>query len=277
MVRILVTGASGSVGRHVAAGLAALGHDVRAMTRSGTAAGGPTNIEVVQGDLAVPETLRGPLLGVDRVYLMWPGIAVEPRAVELIAGSAGRVVYLSTDVADLETGESATHFHQEVERLIRMATPSWTFLRAIDFATNALAWSSQVKDGVVRWPYGRAARSLIHEQDIADVAVRVLTSDGHDGAKYVLTGPEAIEHAELVRIIGKAIGRVVRWEDLPPEAAREQLTAAWGNPAFVDSRLRAWAAFAQTPERVTDTVQQLLGRPARSFREWARDHAEDFR
>ena len=78
----------------------------------------------------------------------------------------------------------------------------------------------------MRWPYGQAARSLIHERDIADVAVYVLTSDGHDGAKYVLTAPESITHAQQVAIIGEAIGRHVRWEDLPPDTARKQLTAA---------------------------------------------------
>jgi hypothetical protein len=69
----------------------------------------------------------------------------------------------------------------------------------------------------------------------------------------------------------------VRWEDLPPETAREQLTAARGNPAFVEARLKAWAAFVDSPERVTNTVEQLLGRPARTFRTWAEDHADDFR
>ena len=101
-------------------------------------------------------------------------------------------------------------------------------MRAIDFATNTLGWADQVRKGIVRWPYGQASRSLIHERDIADVAVHVLTSAGHFGAKYVLTGPESITHAEQVRIIGEAVGREVRWEDLPLETARRQLTAAWG-------------------------------------------------
>jgi uncharacterized protein YbjT (DUF2867 family) len=83
------------------------------------------------------------------------------------------------------------------------------------------------------------------------VTVHVLTTADHDGAKYVITGPESITHAGQVRIIGEAIGRDVRWEDLPPETAREQLPAAWGNPAFVDARLKAWATFVDSPERVT--------------------------
>jgi uncharacterized protein YbjT (DUF2867 family) len=167
------------------------------------------------------------------------------------------VVYLSSDVADLADGEQATSFHQENERLIGRSGLSWTFLRAIDFATNTLAWADQVRQGVLRLPYGQASRSLMHEHDVADVAVHVLTTDGHDGAKYVLTGPDSITHAELIGIIGEAIGEEVRCQDLPPETAREQLIAAWTNAAFVGARLNAWRTFVDSPERVTDTVAHL--------------------
>jgi uncharacterized protein YbjT (DUF2867 family) len=275
--KVLVTGATGNVGKHVVSSLAGIGLEVRALVRDPAKASIPRGVEVARGDLSSPETLEPALHDVDAVYLMWPGIPVEPRVVKAIAQHAKRIVYLSTDVADLADTEQATSFHQEIERQIRNSGLSWTFLRAIDFATNTLGWADQVRRGVVRWPYGRASRSLIHERDIADVAVHVLTTADHDGAKYVITGPESITHAGQVRIIGEAIGRDVRWEDLPPETAREHLTAAWGNPAFVDARLKAWAAFVDSPERVTDTVEQLLGRPARTFRTWAEDHADDFR
>ncbi len=129
----------------------------------------------------------------------------------------------------------------------------------------------------MRWPYGQASRSLIHERDIADVAVHVLTSTGHDGGRYVLTGPESAYRAELVRIIGEAVARKVRWEDLPVKTARMQLTAAWGNAEFVEARLKAWESFVDSPERVTDAVERLLRRPARTFRSWAEEHADDFR
>ena len=275
--RILVTGATGTVGRHVVSSLVAAGEQVRALVRDPGRAALPAGVDVVRGDLSAPETLESALRDVESVYLMWPGLAVEPRVVKTIAAHARRVVYLSADVADLAEGERATIFHQEIERQIRGSGLGWTFVRAIDFATNTLAWADQIRQGVVRWPYGRAARSLIHERDIADVAVQALTSAGHDGAKYVVTGPEAITHADQVRIIGEVIGRAVRWEELPPETARERLTAAWGNAAFVEARLKAWESFVHSPERVTDTVRQVLGRPARNFRSWAEEHADDFR
>ncbi|WBP88702.1 NmrA family NAD(P)-binding protein [Kitasatospora cathayae] len=278
MTKVLVIGANGSVGRHVVASLVEGGHEVRALVRDTAKAAPPAGVETVRGDLAVPESLAAALGGgVEAVYLMWPGIPVQPRVVELIAEHARRVVYLSTDVPDLADDEPPVIFHQEIERLIRKSGLGWTFVRAIDFAGNTLGWADQVRTGVVRWPYGRARRSLVHERDIADVAVRALTEDGHDGAKYLVTGPESIAHADLARIIGEELGTEVRWEELAPETAREQLTAAWGNAAFVESRLAAWESFSREPERVTDTVEQVLGRPARGFRSWVREHAEDFR
>ncbi|MFF3074939.1 NmrA family NAD(P)-binding protein [Kitasatospora sp. NPDC057936] len=277
MTKILVIGANGSVGRHVVASLAERGHDVRALVRDVSTAVVPAGVEAVQGDLAAPESLEHALDGGVSVYLMWPGIPVQPRVVELIAKHAKQVVYLSADVADLADDEPPVIFHQEIERLIRTSGLRWTFVRAIDFAGNVLGWADQVRQGVVRWPYGGARRSLVHERDIADVAVAALTEQGHDGAKYVVTGPESLSHAELARIIGEETGTGVRWEELAPETARAELTAAWGNAAFVESRLRAWESFTREPERVTDAVHQVLDRPARSFRSWVRDHVEDFR
>jgi hypothetical protein len=139
-------------------------------------------------------------------------------------------------------------------------------------------WAEQIRaEGVVRWPYGDATRSLIHERDVAAVAGRVLTEDGHSGATYVLTGPEAVTQAEQVRMIGDAIGRHVRWEELSREAARDQLLAAWGNPTFVEGALNHWASIVTQPEPVTTTVHDITGVPARTFRQWAIDHAGDFR
>ncbi|MEU4298026.1 SDR family oxidoreductase [Kitasatospora aureofaciens] len=278
MTKILVIGANGSVGRHVVASLAEGGHEVRALVRNAAEAALPVGVEAVEGDLAAPESLAAGLSGgVQAVYLMWPGIPVQPGVVELIAEHAERVVYLSTDVPDLADDEPPVIFHQEIERLIRRSGLAWTFVRAIDFAGNVLGWAGQVREGLVRWPYGQARRSLIHERDIAGVAVRALIEDGHEGAKYLVTGPESIAHADLARIIGEELGTEVRWAELAPETARTKLTAAWGNAAFVESRLRAWESFTREPERVTATVEQVLGRPARTFRSWVRDHAEDFR
>ncbi|MEO3795627.1 NAD(P)H-binding protein [Nonomuraea sp. B10E15] len=276
MGKILVTGATGNVGRHVATRLAKAGLEVRALARDPERAQLP--VETVRGDLTSPETLEPALDGVESVFLLWPGPSTEGAAgtITAIAKHARRVVYLSADVEDLADDREPAYFHQEVERLIRHSGVGWTFLRPGGFAANTLMWADQIGQGVVRWPFGQAARSLIHEKDIAAVAVHVLTSAGHNGAKYVLTGPEQLTQAEQVRVIGEVLGREVRWEELPVDEAREQLLAAWGDPSFVDLALQGWEAFVTRPERVTDTVERLLGRPALTFRRWAEDRAADF-
>jgi uncharacterized protein YbjT (DUF2867 family) len=127
----------------------------------------------------------------------------------------------------------------------------------------------------VRWFHAAAATAPIHERDIAAVAVRALCGEDHDGKEFVLTGPASLTQREQVHIIGDAIGRPLRFEELPPELARQEMLKRWPSPA-VDMLLRAYAAAVDRPAFVTSTVEEVTGAPARSFREWAADHAEDF-
>ncbi|MGH8933549.1 MAG: SDR family oxidoreductase [Egibacteraceae bacterium] len=274
---ILVTGATGKVGRHVVGGLLGAGWEVRALSRDPASADLPDGVEVVRGDLFEPGSVAAALGGVGSVFLLWPAFTADGAApvVRAIAKRARRVVYLSA--FGTGDGERAMGVWGDVEQLIEQSGLDWTFLRAGGFAANTLMWADQIREGVVRWPYGDARRSLIHEADIAAVAVRALTEDGHVGGKYPLTGPEAVSQADQVRIIGEAIGRPIRWEELSREQAREQLLAAWGDASFVDYALDSWATLVTTPEPVTTTVQDVTGRPARTFGQWATDHAGDFR
>lgn len=275
--QILVTGATGKVGRHVVRQLLRSGTaTVRALARDPEAAELPAGVEVVRGDLAVPATLDDALRGVDAVFLLWPFMTADgaPEVIDAIARHADRVVYLSATSAD-------DGFWGQIEKLIEKTRLEWTFLRPGGFMSNTLLWADQIRGGVVRWPYGAMARPLIDEADIAAVAVRALTADGtgngHAGKTYVLTGPERVSQVQQVQIIGEAIGRPVRWEEITPADARERLVAAWGNASFADHALAAWAAMIEAPESVTTTVEQLTGRAAGSFRDWARNHADAFR
>jgi uncharacterized protein YbjT (DUF2867 family) len=275
---ILVTGATGNVGRHVVSGLLAAGADVRAMVRDPERARLPEGVSVVPGDLTQPATLEGALEDVRAVYLLWPNFSTEtaPAAIQAIAKHASRIVYLSAIGSTID--ERPDGFWGEVEHLIEQAGVEWTFLRSGGIATNTLGWAEEIRSvGVVRWPYGDARRSLVHEADLAAVAVRALLEDKHVGAAYPLTGPELISQADQVRIIGEAVGRTVRWEELPREEAQQQLLAEWGDPDFVREALDGWAAMVNNPEPVTRTVEEVTGTPARTFRQWAIDHADDFR
>jgi uncharacterized protein YbjT (DUF2867 family) len=275
----LIIGATGNVGRHVVGELARTGTKVRALTRDPASAALPREAEVVRGDLTDPASLDVALEGIDAVFLMWPVFATEraPAVIDAVARHARRVVYLSSMGAATAQTDSINAMHGTMERLIEESGLEWTFLRAGGFATNTLQWAPQIRaEGVVRWPYAAAARSLIHERDIAAVAVRALAG-GHAGAGYALTGPEVVTQAEQVRLIGEAIGRPVRFAETTPDEARRQLIAGGWPDAVADGALNAWARLEREPEPVTSTVEEVTGAPARTFAEWARDHAEDFR
>lgn len=271
---ILVTGATGSVGRHVVSQLLAQGTAVRAVVRNPDG-DLPTEVEVVRADLADPASLDTVLAGVDSVFLLWPFFSVDGAfaVVDSIARHARRVVYLSSEVA----AEDPESFWAVLERRIEESTLEWTFLRPTGFAKNTLGWADQIRTGVVRAPYGQAARSLIDEQDIAAVAVRALTEDGHARKTYVLTGPATVTQAEQVRLIGAAVGHPVIWEEQSRAEALPGLVDVFGDESFAEGALDAWAGFVTRPERVTSTVQEITGVPARSFSRWASDHADEFR
>ncbi|HEX6554257.1 MAG TPA: NAD(P)H-binding protein [Ktedonobacteraceae bacterium] len=279
---ILVTGATGHVGRQVVSQLQGTGVAVRALARNPDSAGLQDGVDVVRGDLSVPDNLDACLNGVEAVFLLWPFMTADfaPAVLNAITKHARRIVYLSALSVrdDLEQqSDTITAFHAAIERLIEQSGLEWTILRSSGFATNTLGWAPQIRaDGVVRWPYGAAARSLIHERDIAAMAVRALTSDGHGGAKYVLTGPQLLTQVEQVHTIGEVIGRPLRYEEISREAARQQMLTYWP-PALVDGALDTWARFVTEPEMVSSTVEEVTGAPARTFRQWAVDHASDFR
>jgi uncharacterized protein YbjT (DUF2867 family) len=276
---IVATGATGTVGRQVVRQLVEAGVPVRAVARDPGSARLPADAEVARADLTDPGSLEPHLAGADSAFLVWPFTSPElaadlgRRVVEALARHVPRIVYLSAEAA----AGRPDSFWSTIERLIEGSGAAWTILRPTGFAVNTLMWADQVRNGgVIRWPYGAAARSLIHERDIAAVAVRALTEDRHAGQRYLLTGPETITQAEQVAVIGEVTGHPVRWEELDPEAARQYLLNAWGDPAFVESALATWRRFTTHPEQVTRTVEEVTGVPARDFRQWAHDHRSDF-
>jgi uncharacterized protein YbjT (DUF2867 family) len=280
---ILVTGATGRVGGQVVSQLLGAGVAVRALTRDPEGAWLPDGVEVVGGDLSDADTLDAALDGVDSVFLVFPTLQADyaaPAVMKKIAEHARRIVYLSAaSVADNpdEHAEGIIGSHARMERLVEQSGMEWTFLRPSGFAANTLMWADQIRAGdVVRWFHGAATRSLIHEHDIGAVAVRVLIEEGHGGAMYHLTGPSQLTQVEQAHAIGEAIGRPVRFEELAPEVARQELFA--GMPAtLVDSILNGHAKMVREPEPVTSTVEELTGAAARTFHHWALDHASDFR
>ena len=256
---------------------------VRALTRRPDAAGLPAAVEIVAGDFSLPESLDAGLQGVGSVFLLWTSPpATAPSVIERLASHATRVVFLSsphqTPHPFFQQPNPMAVFHAGLERLIATAGIPSTIIRPGMLASNVRFWWADMirRGGVVRWPYGAAETAPIDERDIAAVVARTLYEDGHAGRDYVLTGPESLSQAEQVRLIGDVVGRRIRFQELTPEEFRRETAGSWPGP-IVDMLLAAWGATIGRPAFVTSTVADIVGSPARTFRQWVIDHADAFR
>ncbi|WP_214411037.1 NAD(P)H-binding protein [Sphaerisporangium fuscum] len=274
---ILVTGARGHIARGLIQQLLATGQPVRAAGRNPGAARPPAGVDAVLCDLADPDTFDTALTGVTKVFLY-----AEPRGLDDFlarAATAGvqHIVLLSALLTDPASTDAISRIHRDAEQAVARSGIAWTFLRPGAFATNTLQWAPSVRaEGVVRDPFPDSRSAPVHEADIAAVAVRALTEPGHQGAAYALTGPELVSRRRQAELIGEAVGRPVRFAVQDLEEYREELSA-WTTPQVADAVIRESAAAVDRPTPVTDTVQKVTGRPARTYGEWARDHAGDFR
>jgi uncharacterized protein YbjT (DUF2867 family) len=259
------------------------GVPVRALTRrSEGSAMLPSDVDVVTGDLTVPESLDAALRGAGAVFLVW---AVPPTTaaavVERVASHARRVVFLSsphqTPHPFFQQPNPMAVMHADIERLIADSGIESTIIRPGMFASNVLFWWAAAirAGGAVRWPYGAAETAPVDECDVAAVAARTLHQDGHAGGDYVLTGPESLSQAAQVRIIGDVLGRRIDFEELSPDEFRAETAGTWPRPV-VDMLLAAWGATMGRPAFVTSTVADILGTAPRSFREWVADNAGAF-
>jgi uncharacterized protein YbjT (DUF2867 family) len=276
---ILITGATGNVGRLVMQSLVAEGHPVRALSRRPQQTSWPAEVEVVAGDLADAASLPTALAGVQAVYLFavpgsGPGFVTAAEA-----AGVKKVVLLSSGAVDdlAEEQDSAiAAYHAEIEAALRASGLAWTFLRPGVFATNTLIWSGQLKGGdVVRGAYADATSAPIHEADIADAATVALTQDGHAGQIWQLTGPESLTHADQARIIGEVLDRPIEYQELPAEVVRQMMSAHVPAP-ILDGVFKVWSGSVGRPALVTSDVEKVTGHPARTYRQWVRDHASAF-
>ncbi|MFF4851230.1 SDR family oxidoreductase [Streptomyces sp. NPDC001194] len=277
---ILVTGATGTIGntviRHLPEGLA-----VRVMAREpARVTGAPATAEIVRGDYGDPPSLARALDGVRTALLVTSRVGDDDERFVRAARSAGvrHVVKLSAAaVEDAGAQDLITRWQRANENLLRGSGMRWTLLRPRAFMSNTLSWAPSIRsDDMVRALYGVSANACVDPRDVAQVAVRALTEEGHAGRSYTLTGPEAISAAEQTAHLSELLGRPLRFEELPLERARAAMFRRHPSElaeALLDGaeRQRAGAKAA-----VDATLPALLARPAGSFRRWASDHLSAF-
>jgi uncharacterized protein YbjT (DUF2867 family) len=280
---ILVTGATGTIGSHVVAALADQPDvRVRAAVRSGEKGKGlpGANVTPVDFDYDQPATIAAALAGADKVFLLTPFSDKQAELGKRLVDAAAKagvkhVVKLSAIGCEHEPGIQLGRWHRAVEKHLEASGLAWTFLRPNNFFENFVGYYPPGKDGNIYLPWGTAACSFMAGADIAAVAAKALTTAGHEGKAYALTGPEAITIAQAASAIGEVSGRKVAYVDVP-EAAAKKAMLDLGMPGWmVDAMMELHAVDkAGYAAAVTDTVPKLLGRPAMTFLEFARKHAK---
>ncbi|MDX3310607.1 NAD(P)H-binding protein [Streptomyces sp. ME08-AFT2] len=281
---ILVTGATGNIGRELTRELDAKGAKLRLLVRDpARAAQLPERAERAVGDLGEPTTLAPAFAGVDTLFLLTQGIGTEYTAAAIAAAEAAdvhHIVHLSSFHVSFDPIPAMGRWHHEREKLIRTSGIPATFLRPGGFMTNALDWLPTIREGnYVLDPVGPGRYAPIDPADIAAVAALALTEAGHQDKQYVLTGDETFTVTEQVRIISETIGRdiEVRETATPAEAVRFRFPN--GAPqALADAITEGFTLMrADTVGLRTDTVERLLGRRPRTFADWCARNADAFR
>jgi uncharacterized protein YbjT (DUF2867 family) len=275
---IFVLGATGKVGRALVPALLDAGAAVRALTRDPAKATIDPRAEVVQGDLGTAD-LPALFDGADRVFVLTRGAGRE-GAIARAAARAGatHLVKLSTTGVHFGQTDPITRAHAEAEQAVREAGPAWTILRPGAFMDNRFAWRETIRDeNAVYVPEGDPAAALVHVRDIAAVAALALTTSGHEGATYELTGGEALTTEQQVAILADALGRPVKYVEEPQSAARERMMRKYGWPAeAVDGFFALKRESAEHEHVVFDTVERVLGRPPLTFADWAGENTAAF-
>jgi uncharacterized protein YbjT (DUF2867 family) len=267
IVHILVTGATGSVGRLVVDELVHSRASVRALTVDPQRAKLPESVDVVRGNIYRPETLSGVFDGITKMYLA-PATEVAADICAL-ARDAG-----VEHIVDL-SGEPESWWGPIVTA-VEDSGVEWTHLWAGEFMENSTIWADQIRSTrQVRDAFPTAANAPIAMADIAAVAAKALLGDGHTGRTYSLTGPETLTRADLVRQIGDALGTKVPFIEVSRDEAIAQLTPSMGEYAtwYVDGA----ASLVDNPQLATTTLADVLGGPATTFAEWATVHVGEFR
>jgi uncharacterized protein YbjT (DUF2867 family) len=282
---VVVVGATGKTGREVARRLAARGVPVRALVRDRARAEdlAAAGLEIVVADLAKPETLPRALDGASKAYLM---TAADPQQVTLHgnfireAKRAGveHIVRHSVRGADPGSPAKLARWHAASESDLEASGIAWTHLQPVYNMQNFLRFIPTIGTRSAFYaPMSEGAVSMVDARDIAAVAAAALTGEGHEGKRYVVTGPEALTFADAARHLSTVLGRPIRYVDLAPGDARRAMVEMGLAEWYVSDLLALYAFYCTGAGAVvSDVVPTVAGQPARTFLQFARHYSPQF-
>jgi len=282
---ILVTGGTGLIGGEVLRRLSERGVPARALTRDRKKAHNMPGITWVAGDLGKPETLPAAFEGAKTLFLLTHYLEdmVELQRNAIAAARAAgvtHVVKVSAFAASVHSKAPIGRWHYQVEKELQESGLGWTMLRPHHFMQNLLAQAEYVKkDGAIFSPSGDGKIPYVDGRDVGAVAAVTLTTPGHVGKKYVLTGSEAISYRQAAEIIAAVIDKPVRFVDESPDQARARRVREGVSSAVIESVLAigAYQRMGGKTVTITSTIADLTGRPPRTVSEFVREHASSFR
>jgi uncharacterized protein YbjT (DUF2867 family) len=283
MNMILITGANGRTGRAVLEMLHRRGIPVRAMVRDAAKAIRLPGTEIVVADFSKPHTLPSVLDGIDSVYLT---SAPNPEQVTMhrnfirAAAQAGvrYIVRHSVRGADDNSPIKIARWHAASQRELETSGIAWTHLQPVFNMQNFLRFASSIRSQDTFFaPMRDAAISMVDARDVASVAVEVLTSTGHEGQTYLVTGPEPLTFADAAQELSNVLGRPIRYVDVSPEQARKGMIATGMPEWYAQDMLQFYAFYATgAGAYVSDAVPRIGGCPGRRFRQFVEDHRAAF-
>jgi uncharacterized protein YbjT (DUF2867 family) len=284
-VMILITGATGTVGRPLVEALVARGLQVRAVTRDPSRVRFPAGVEVAAGDPSRPETIAAHFGGVRAAFLNSRAIGDACAEFADLARERGvaRLVALAAYNVEQDLSLQPSRYfgdrNRECEAAVEDSGLEWVSLRPQVYSSMAEPlWAGQLQAGdTVDWPYADFAEAVVDPRDVAEVAAHALATDDLLGRKPVLTSHEALTHAEMVQVIADVTGRPLRYRESSLEAFAAGIAAMGLPPEMAASFIARFAAFEGRAPELTDEVPAILGRPARTYRDWIADHADVFK
>ncbi|GIF07212.1 NAD(P)H-binding protein [Actinoplanes siamensis] len=276
----VVTGATGNVGRTLVSILARSGAAVTAVSRGRRPVAVPDGVRYHRADLEEPESLRRALAGADAMFLLVEGAGANLDGPEILnaAAAAGvkRIVLQSSQAVGTRPGAASHAPLHAIEDQVRRSSLGWTILRPGGFASNAFAWADSVRsDRTVAAPFGDVGLPVVDPDDIAEVAAMALRG-GHDGRTYELTGPALSTPRQRAADLAAALGEPIHFVEQSPAEARRQMLA-FMPPPVVEGTLAILGAPTGREQLTSPDVTEVLGRPPRTFAEWARRNIDAFR